>query len=200
MTLICRKAARALQGGAANQIRPHLRAPPHETLRGPAMTPKSNRREFLQATAAGALVAVPSVHAAGGDVLRVGLVGCGSRGTGAAAQALGADSNAKLVALADAFEDRLDESLNLLKADPAIASKVDVRPEGRFVGFDASRRMLAGGVEVILLCPPPQFRPLHLKAAVDAGVHVFAEKPVAVDAPGVRSVLETCERAKAKKL
>lgn len=165
------------------------------------MTPRSTRREFIQAaTVAGALGAVPSVHAAGSDVLRVGLVGCGSRGTGAAAQALGADSNAKLVAMADAFEDRLDESLNLLKADPAIGSKVDVRPEGRFVGFDAYQKMLAAGVDVILLCTPPQFRPLHLRASVEAGVHVFAEKPVAVDAAGVRSVLEACEKAKAKRL
>ena len=165
------------------------------------MTPRTSRREFLQAAAvAGTLGAIPTVHAAGSDVLRVGLVGCGGRGTGAATQALAADPNARLVAMADAFEDRLDESLNLLRADETVGAKVDVRPEGRFVGFDAYQRLLNRGVDVVLLCTPPHFRPQHLRAAVEAGVHVFAEKPVAVDAPGVRSVLETCERARAKRL
>jgi len=163
------------------------------------MSPPTTRREFIRATAAvaGSLAALPNAHAAGGDVLRVGLVGCGGRGTGAATQALAADPNVKLVAMADAFEDRLLESLSALRAEGAVASKVDVRPECRFVGFDAYQRLLASGVDVVLLCTPPQFRPRHLRAAVEAGKHVFAEKPVAVDAPGVRSVLETCAKAKA---
>jgi predicted dehydrogenase len=140
------------------------------------------------------------VHAAGSDVLRVGLIGCGKRGTGAAVEALGADPNAKLVALADAFEDRLEGSLAYLKQDEKVASRVDVGPEHRFVGFDAYRKLLASGVDVVLLCEPPHFRPQHLRAAVEAGKHIFAEKPVAVDAPGVRSVLESCELAKTKGL
>ncbi|APW62362.1 Gfo/Idh/MocA family protein [Paludisphaera borealis] len=165
------------------------------------MTPRRSRREFFQAAAvAGTLGAMPNAHAAGNDVIRVGLVGCGDRGTGAASQALAADSGARLVGMADAFQDRLDASLELLKADEKIGGRVDVRPEKRFVGFDAYKRLLESGVDLILLCTPPHFRPQHLRAAVDAGVHVFAEKPVAVDAPGVRSVLETCERAKAKRL
>src|SRR4051812_28984669 len=157
------------------------------------MRPMTTRRELIKSAAvAGALSALPNAHAAGGDLLRVGLVGCGSRGTGAATQALQADPNVKLVAMADAFEDRLEQSLALLREDPKAGPKVDVKPERRFVGFDAYEKLLSSGVDVVLLCEPPHFRPQHLRAAVDAGKHVFAEKPVAVDAPGVRSVLETC--------
>ena len=164
------------------------------------MRPSTTRREFLQSSAAAtALAAIPAAHAAGDDVIRVGLVGCGGRGTGAAAQALAADPNVKLVAMADAFEDRLMESLSVLQADGKVAPKVDVRPESRFVGFDAFEKLIAG-VDVVLLCTPPHFRPQHLRAAIEAGKHVFAEKPVAVDAPGVRSVLETCALAKKKGL
>ena len=163
-------------------------------LGGLTMSPGSSRREFLTTAAiAGTLAALPHVHAAGSDVLRVGLVGCGDRGTGAATQALAADPNVKLVAMADAFEDRLEQSLALLKEDPKVGGKVDVSPERRFVGFDACQKLLDSGVDVVLLATPPQFRPIHLRAAVEAGKHVFAEKPVAVDAPGVRSVLKSCE-------
>src|SRR3954463_14081904 len=142
------------------------------------MRPSTTRREVLKTAAvAGTLAALPSVHAGGGDVLRVGLVGCGGRGTGAATQALSADPNVKLVAMADAFEDRLMESLSVLRADGKVAPKVDVRPEGRFVGFDAFEKLIASGVDVVLLCTPPHFRPQHLRAAIEAGKHVFAEKP-----------------------
>src|SRR3954471_3605732 len=104
----------------------------------PTMTPSSSRREFLTTAAiAGTLATLPNVHAAGSVVLRVGLVGCGSRGTGAAAQALNADPNVKLVALADAFEDRLEQSLAVLQEDAKVSAKVDVPRERRFVGFDA---------------------------------------------------------------
>jgi predicted dehydrogenase len=166
------------------------------------MSPVSSRREFLTTAAvAGTLAALPkNVHAAGSDVLRIGLVGCGQRGTGAATQALAADSNVKLVALADAFEDRLEQSLAILRADQKVGAKVEVDPERRFVGFDAYQKLLDSGVDVVLLCTPPQFRPIHLRAAVDAGKHVFAEKPVAVDARGVHSVLKSCEEAKSKGL
>src|SRR5687768_6306493 len=101
------------------------------------------RREVLQAAAvAGTLALAPHVHAAGGDTIRVGLVGCGGRGTGAAAQALKADKNVKLVAMADAFEDRLTQSLNALTKDEEVAAKVAVGPEGRFVGFDAYKQVI----------------------------------------------------------
>lgn len=166
----------------------------------------SSRREFLQsaslsaAVVAGGLAFQRSAHAAGSDVLRIGLIGCGGRGTGAASQALRADANVKLVAMGDAFEDRLKLSLENLKKDEEIAGKLDVSPERSFVGFDAYRQVIDAGVDVVLLCAPPHFRPMHLKAAVEAGKHVFAEKPVAVDAPGVRAVLETCEEARKKDL
>jgi len=140
------------------------------------------------------------VHAAGNDTLRVGLVGCGGRGTGAAAQALNADNNAKLVAMGDAFRDRLDSSLATLRSDGHIAARIDVRPERCFVGFDAGQQVINSGVDVVLLCTPPQFRPAQLRAAIQAGKHVFAEKPVAVDAPGVRSVLASCQEAARRRL
>lgn len=166
------------------------------------MTP--NRRTFLRTSAAGLTTTLPSavrnVHAGGDDLLRVGLVGCGDRGTGAAAQALAADRNVRLTAMADAFEDRIGKSLDLLGDDPKVASKLDVPPERRFVGFEGCAKLLESGVDVVLLCTPPHFRPLHLRAAVEAGVHVFAEKPAAVDAPGVRSVLESSEEARRRKL
>jgi predicted dehydrogenase len=165
------------------------------------MRQSPTRRDILKAAAvAGTLAALPESRAADGDTLRVGLVGCGGRGTGAATQALSADPNVKLVALADAFEDRLQSSLSFLQADANVGSKVDVPSNRRFVGFEAFAQLIASGVDVVLLCTPPQFRPLHLRMAIDAGKHVFAEKPVAVDAPGVRSVLETCKRAKEKNL
>ena len=167
--------------------------------------PSPNRRQFLKHSAAAgigvaALSHIPAVHAAGNDVLKIGLIGCGGRGTGAAAQALSADENCQLTALGDMFQDRLDSSLENLKKQEDVAKKIDVPPERRFVGWDAYKHVLESGVDVVLLATPPHFRPLHLEAAVKANKHIFAEKPVAVDAPGVRRVLAACEEAKQKKL
>lgn len=149
----------------------------------------------------GSLAIPGSVHAAGADkTLRVGLIGCGGRGTGAARQALHADKNVKLVAMGDAFDNRLQSSLQSLSRIEELASKIDVPKEQQFVGFDAYQKVIDSDVDVVLLTTPPHFRPIHLKAAIDAGKHVFAEKPVAVDAPGVRSVMETCAEAKRKNL
>ena len=166
------------------------------------MTPEinSSRREFLTTSAGAALaasIAFPAgVHAAADDVIKIGLIGCGGRGTGAAINALTVDKNVKLVAMGDAFMDKIEGSLvNLSKAK--IANQVDVKPEACFAGFDAYQKVIERS-DVVLLATPPHFRPIHLKAAVEAGKHVFAEKPCAVDAPGVRSVLETCEAAKKK--
>ena len=165
----------------------------------------STRRQFLKtsstAVVAGGLAAgvAPAVHAAGSDTLKLGLIGCGGRGTGAAAQALTADKNTKLVALGDAFQDRVEICLNSLIKSP-VAEQVAVAPDHRFSGFDAHQRVIDSDVDIVLLACPPQFRPRHLKAAIDAGKHVFAEKPVAVDAPGVRSVLASTEEAKKKNL
>jgi predicted dehydrogenase len=168
----------------------------------------ASRREFLKTSAlaavaggglAGTLAAPKAAHADAGDTLRVALIGCGGRGTGAAVQAMKADKNVKLVAMADAFEDRLQSSLSSLQKSE-VAAKVDVPPERQFAGFDAYRQALDVGIDVALLASPPHFRPLHLQACVDKGIHVFAEKPVAVDAPGVRWVLKTCEEARRKNL
>jgi myo-inositol 2-dehydrogenase / D-chiro-inositol 1-dehydrogenase len=169
------------------------------------LTKPASRRDFLAAsTVAGASLAALSlasaVHAAGGDTLRVGLIGCGSRGTGAATQALRADQNIKLVAMGDAFADRIEDSLTELRKESDVATKIDVPQERRFTGFDAYKKVLASGVDVVLLTTPPGFRPLHFQAAVAAGKHIFAEKPVAVDAPGIRKVLAACAEAKKKNL
>ncbi len=165
-----------------------------------------SRRRFLQtSTAAGAGLLLSdrltrSLYAAGTDeTLRVGLVGCGGRGRGAAVEALTADPKARLVALADAFPDYVEQSVNILK-QTEVGDRVTVDAEHRFAGFDAYQKLIASGVDVVLLAAPPHFRPAHLKACIDAGKHVFAEKPVAVDAPGIRAVLAACEQAKQKHL
>ena len=165
-----------------------------------------SRRKFVQGSVvvAGSALTTKALFARGSvgaaDLLRIGLIGCGGRGTGAAAQALAADPNLKLVAMGDAFIDHVENSLAKLKADPKIAGKIDVPAERRFSGFDNYQKVLESGIDVVLLAEPPHFRPKHLKAAIEAGKHVFAEKPVAVDAPGVRSVLATCEEARKKGL
>ena len=163
------------------------------------------RRNFIsQSTAvtagAVAVTKLAAVPVKKGDVIRVGLVGCGGRGTGACRQALQADTGTRLVAMADMFSDRLDGSLERLLAIPAVSERISVPAGKRFVGFDAFDQLLASGVDVVLLATPPHFRPVHIEKAINAGVHVFAEKPVAVDGPGIRSVLASCKLAKKKKL
>ncbi len=166
----------------------------------------SSRRTFLQRSSAAVvggsmtanLALARSAHAGGSDEIRVGLVGCGGRGTRAAQQALLSDPNTRLVAMADAFEDRLLGSLKTLRN--AIPQRVTVDRDQQFVGFDAYKRVVESDVDVVLLATPPHFRPLQLKTAIEADKHVFAEKPVAVDAPGVRSVLATTELARQKNL
>ncbi|MCS6968849.1 MAG: Gfo/Idh/MocA family oxidoreductase [Cytophagales bacterium] len=142
------------------------------------------------------------------DTIKVALVGCGSRGTGAAAQALSVKPRTKLVAMADAFADRIEESYKALTANKfkdwsgvevSVAHKVEVPPERRFVGFDAYQKAIELA-DVVLLATPPGFRPQHFEACIKAGKHVFMEKPVATDAPGVRQVLQAAELAKQKKL
>ncbi|MEM6672806.1 MAG: Gfo/Idh/MocA family oxidoreductase [Planctomycetota bacterium] len=165
----------------------------------PPSTP-IDRRVFLKG--ATGLVAAPTfarfqAGAANDAELRVALVGCGGRGTGAAVQALNT-GNVRLVAMADAFVDRLEGSRSsIAEAHP---EKVDVPAERRFVGFDAYQRAIDEDVDVVVLATPPGFRPEHFRYAVEKGRHVFMEKPVAVDAPGVRTVLEAAAAAKDKKL
>src|SRR5687768_16817647 len=137
-----------------------------------------SRRTFLStvsaaavgASVAGSLGVARAAHAAGGDTIRVGLIGCGGRGSGAAAQALDADKNVTLVAIGDAFGDRIQKSLEGIKQ--AAGDKVQVTPDRCFTGFDAYKKVIDSDVDVVLLCTPPHFRPQHLKAAVEAGKHV----------------------------
>jgi predicted dehydrogenase len=131
--------------------------------------------------------------------LKVGLIGCGARGTGAAVQALQADPDAVLTAMGDVFEDRLNDSYQELIKE-TVKDKVKVSNQNKFVGFDSYLKVIQSGVDVVLLTTPPAFRPDHLIAAIDAGKHVFSEKPVAVDAPGVRKVLAAAKKAQEKKL
>jgi predicted dehydrogenase len=167
----------------------------------------SSRRTFLmQSTSSAVAVAasaapislMASAHAAGSDTLKIGLVGCGGRGTGAAEQALTADKNVKLIAMADAFQDRLDESHSTLTSSH-IADRVDVPADRRYVGFDAYKQVI-DQVDVVLLATPPGFRPQHYAYAVQKGIHAFVEKPIATDAPGVRAFLKASEEAKVKGL
>lgn len=164
---------------------------------------QSTRRDFLKTTAASAgsaalLGAVPSVHAAGSDVIKVGLIGCGGRGTGAAENCLTSSPNVKLVAVADAFKDRLQGSLSHLKK--SMGDKVEVKDDYCFVGLDAYKKLLATEVNYVILATPPGFRPIHIEAAVAAGKNIFTEKPVGVDGPGIRKVLAAYEEAKKKNL
>ncbi|MDX1964804.1 MAG: Gfo/Idh/MocA family oxidoreductase [Pirellulales bacterium] len=161
-----------------------------------------SRRQFLGTTAlagAATLAIGRGVHAAGSDRLRIGLVGCGGRGSGAAMDALSADPNCQIVALGDTFADRLESSLAGMQASE-YQDRIDVPKDRQFVGFDAYKQVIDSGIDIVLLCTSPHFRPLHLEYAVQAGKHVFCEKPVAVDAAGVRRVLASCAAAKDKKL
>ncbi len=167
----------------------------------------SSRRDFLKhssvTTLAGAaalnLTLSSGVYAAGDETLKVGLVGCGGRGTGAANQALHADPSVKLVAVADVFRQQIDYSIENLKSNPEIADKVQVDEDHKFVGLDAYKSVI-DACDVVLLTSPPGFRPVHLRAAVEAGKHIFTEKPMATDAPGCRSAMESVKLAKEKKL
>lgn len=162
----------------------------------------TNRREFVKAGAIGsALVAGFPAIISGQTVtnaIKVGLVGCGGRGTGAASQALHADDYAELTAVADIDQEQIDKSQATLKRISQIANRVKVEKPQEFLGLNAYQQLIGSGVDVVLLATPPGFRPMHLAATVEAGKHVFCEKPVSTDAPGLRWVLETAEKAKEK--
>jgi predicted dehydrogenase len=169
--------------------------------------PPVSRRTFINTTAAAALAWPGSAHGFhvwGSDVIRVGIIGCGGRGTGAAGDCLRGTEGTEIVALGDLAPDRLadcrTELAKLGTANPALAARIKVTDATAFSGFDAYQKVLAAGVDLVILATPPGYRPAHLAAAVDAGKHIFTEKPVAVDAAGIRSVLATFERAKAKNL
>lgn len=168
----------------------------------------NSRRDFVKKSAllTGAMV-LPSmqmnamVNMSNGKKLKIALIGCGGRGTGAASQALRADDNVELVAMADAFEDRLKGCLaHLNKAFKEEAKKkINVKEKHQFVGFDAAKKAM-DLADVVILTTPPGFRPQHFEYAVQTGKHVFMEKPVATDVPGIRRVLAAARVAKEKKL
>ncbi len=171
----------------------------------------TSRREFIRASGAATagLVAAPfvftgrSAELSPGDTIKIGLVGCGGRGSGAAMNAMRADSSVQLVAAADAFESSLQNGLREIKATAEkekMGEKINVVPEKCFVGLDAYQKLIDSGVDLVILATPPGFRPQHLQAAVAAGKHVFCEKPMATDGPGVRSVLASAAEAKRKNL
>ena len=157
----------------------------------------STRREFLTHSAAlpavsglvGGLSLAHGAYAAGDDALKIALVGCGGRGTGAARDALSTTGAIKLVAMADVFEDRLKRSLKGLGTVDSIRKRIDVPADRQFLGFEAYKKVLALDIDIVLLCTPPAFRPLQYAAAVAAGKNVFMEKPCCVDGPGYRKVM-----------
>ena len=165
-----------------------------------------NRRGFLSTSskiaAGGALLgALPierfALGASPGDTIKIALVGCGGRGSGAASQALSTGESVQLVAVADVHADRMNGSLNNLKGQHK--DKVVVKDDNKFVGFDAYKKAIALA-DVVILTTPPGFRPMQFEEAVRQGKHVFTEKPVAVDGPGVRKFLAAVEEAKKKNL
>ena len=175
-----------------------------------------SRRDFVKTAAVASLAGVSAqltsrLYAAGSDVLKVGLIGCGGRGTGAATQALmGVDKSVKLWAMADLFQDQLEECYNVLSKGAkgrydrvdfnGLPDQLDVPEQRRFIGFDAYQKLLASGVDSVILATPPHFRAAHFEAAVNAGKHIFMEKPVAVDPAGVRRVIAAAKVAEQKKL
>ena len=166
-----------------------------------------SRRDFLKSSVAsaalltaGALPIGQRAWAAGSDVIKVGVVGCGGRGSGAAMDCIKSSDGMKIVALGDLFQDRVDGLYNKLADNQEVKDKVDLSRDRVFTGFDAYKKVIDSGVDMVILASPPGFRPTHLKYAVEHGKHVFMEKPVAVDATGVRIVLAAGELAATKKL
>jgi predicted dehydrogenase len=168
---------------------------------------QQSRRDFVKQSTilAGGIMAVPLMSKANyfsgaDDAIKVAVIGCGGRGTGAAIQALSTKQNVKLVAMADAFKDRLDDAYKEITSDDAnVKAKVDVPEERKFVGFDAYKKAIPFA-DVVILATPPGFRPIHFEEAVKQNKHIFMEKPVATDPAGVQRVLAAAEEAKKKKL
>ena len=168
--------------------------------------PSLDRRNFLKSSAVvtGGLLVNPlsieaSAYVAGKDHIKVALIGCGGRGTGAASQAMKASEKVRLVAMADAFSDRLEESYNTLSKAHNESGQLNVKKKHKFVGFDAYKKAI-DLADVVILTTPPGFRPFHFEYAINQGKHVFMEKPVATDPYGVRKVLAAGEIAKEKGL
>ncbi len=164
-------------------------------------SPRPSRRDFLKTSASGAALSTfamnVGVHAAGSDTIRVGVVGCGGRGAGAAVNALNVDRGAKIYALCDLFLDRIKQRRgHIKKAKP---DQVDVSDDRCFTGFDGYKKVIEC-CDVILVANAAKFHPLHLRSGIEAGKSVFVEKPHAIDPLGVKAVREACELAKQKKV
>jgi predicted dehydrogenase len=164
-----------------------------------------NRRNFLKLSAAAsttvAALSVPRfAHAGASDTIKVGLIGCGKRGSGAAVDALSTDPRAQLVAVGDTFADKTKQALDAIKRNSPKPEQVAVADDRVFTGFDAYKQVIDSGVDVVLLATPPHFRPQHLQYAIEKGKHTFVEKPVATDVPGVHAVMAACEEATRKNL
>jgi len=159
---------------------------------------KTTRRDFLGASAvsAAALLAPAGVHAAADEAMKVGVIGCGGRGTGAALDHLHGNPTNKIVAIADVFNDRAQSFINNVKRDKQAGGQLAVTPDSTFIGLDAYQKVLASDIDLVILATPPGFRPVHLAAAVKAKKNIFCEKPVAVDAAGIRKVLDLVDEAK----
>lgn len=162
------------------------------------MSNEAPRRDILKSgvMALGAPAVLSALQAS--KAIKVGLVGCGGRGSGAAAQALKADDFSNLTAMADVFQERIDDSVSRLER--IHKDKVKVEKANMYVGLDAYKKLIDSDIDVVLLATPPGFRPEQLRYAIEKGKHVFCEKPMAVDAPGVRHVMETVKMARDKKL
>jgi predicted dehydrogenase len=158
---------------------------------------KMTRRRFLKTstkvTALAGLSVATQVYGTGTDRIRVGLVGCGGRGTGAARDAMSAGPNVELVAMGDIFRAKVENSLTRLtrlgRNDEAVRNNLKVKRSNCFYGLDAYKKVIDSGIDYVLLCTPPGFRPDHIEYAANKGVHIFAEKPCATDPPGVRRIL-----------
>jgi predicted dehydrogenase len=168
-----------------------------------------SRRSFLTGSAAGAAAAfqIAKPELARGqnrEKLTAGIVGCGGRGTRGVAEMISGNPNVELVAMADLFEDQLERSLRRLRDSdeftPEVKSGIQVAPENRFLGFDAYKKVIDSGVDIVLLHTPPGWRPLHFEYAVNAGKHIFAEKPLATDCVGAQKVLRLARESERKKL
>ena len=165
-----------------------------------------NRRDFLKNTgkvaAASSLItsAAPKVHAAENNAIRVVLIGCGGRGTGAALNCLTVENGPKLVGLADVFDKNLNSTYASLSGNKDVGSKVDVPEENKFIGFDAYKKVmdLLDPGDVVILATPPAFRWVHFSYAIEKGLNVFMEKPVTIDAPTSVRMLELNKTAKEK--
>ena len=163
-----------------------------------------SRRDFVKATAVVAGGAIPltavatSAYGSGADTIRVGLIGCGGRGTGAAVNSLQADSAVRLVALADVFADRLAGARGYLAEK--FSDRATISDDHCYVGFDAYEKLIADEVDLVILATPPHFRPMQFEAAINAGKHVFMEKPVAVDPTGIRKVIASAAEADRRNL